>query len=101
MGTTQDNNRLDRIEEKIDKLADAVVSIARAEEKLVALERDHSLLMQQLIKLNERVETTEKSIIEISSSVAFASKIFWFAISAMISSGVGIWLAIKQYAHSL
>ena len=29
--------RLDRIETKIDKLTDAMVSIARAEEKLIAI----------------------------------------------------------------
>jgi hypothetical protein len=33
-----ESTRLDRIEEKIDKLSDAVVSIARAEEKLAGLE---------------------------------------------------------------
>ena len=33
-----ENTRLDRIEEKIDKLAEAVISIARAEEKIHNLE---------------------------------------------------------------
>jgi predicted nucleic acid-binding Zn-ribbon protein len=96
MATIQDNNRLDRIEEKIDKLADAVVSLARAEEKLVALEKEHSILMQQIIKLNDRIEITEKNLIELAGSISFASKIFWFVLSAMISSGIGIWISIKK-----
>ena len=33
--------RLNRIEEKIDKLADAMISLARAEEKIIALQDDH------------------------------------------------------------
>jgi predicted nucleic acid-binding Zn-ribbon protein len=96
MATIQDNNRLDRIEEKIDKLADAVVSLARAEEKLLTLEKEHSILMQQIIKLNDRIEITEKNLIELSGSISFASKIFWFVLSAMISSGIGIWISIKK-----
>ena len=31
--------RLDRIEVKLDKLADAMISMARAEEKITALQR--------------------------------------------------------------
>ena len=31
-------SRLDRIESKIDKLADAMISLARAEEKIIALQ---------------------------------------------------------------
>ena len=34
--------RLDRIEEKIDKLCDAVVSIARAEEKIHNYRREYA-----------------------------------------------------------
>ena len=33
--------RLDRIEEKLDKRADAMIAMARAEEKIVALQDDH------------------------------------------------------------
>ena len=32
--------RLGRIEDKLDKLADAMVSLARAEEKMIALKED-------------------------------------------------------------
>ena len=38
-----ERTRLDRIEEKIDKLADAVVSIARAEEKIRKTVGKHKL----------------------------------------------------------
>ena len=34
---SENEDRLTRMEEKIDKLSDAVVSIARAEEKLIQL----------------------------------------------------------------
>jgi hypothetical protein len=38
MDSPQNNVRLDRIEEKIDRMADAMISIARAEEKILAIE---------------------------------------------------------------
>jgi hypothetical protein len=42
MTTSQLNTqRLDRIEEKIDKLAEAMISLARAEEKISGLQDDH------------------------------------------------------------
>ena len=34
------DHRLDKIEEKIDRLTDAMVSMARAEEKIVRLQND-------------------------------------------------------------
>ncbi len=36
--TKDEANRLDRIEEKIDKLSEAIISLARAEEKIHNLE---------------------------------------------------------------
>ena len=35
------NTRLDRIESKLDQLAEAMISMARAEEKLAGLKEDH------------------------------------------------------------
>jgi vacuolar-type H+-ATPase subunit E/Vma4 len=54
-----DNNRLDRIEEKLDKLTDAIVAIARAEEKLVTLEKDRNLILERMEKMDERLSKLE------------------------------------------
>ena len=56
-----DIQRLDRIETKIDKLAEAIVSIARAEEKLVSLENDKKFLM-----LYSRLNYSNKLLYKIS-----------------------------------
>ena len=40
-------SRLDRIESKIDKLADAMISLARAEEKIIALQEDHENMRER------------------------------------------------------
>ena len=40
--------RLDRIEEKLDRLTDAMVAMARAEEKIIALQDDHENMRERL-----------------------------------------------------
>ena len=44
--------RLDRIEDKLDKLADAMVAMARAEEKLEALQNEHNKMYERVNRLS-------------------------------------------------
>ena len=48
--------RLDRIEVKLDKLADAMVSMARAEEKITALQDDHDKMYERLNRLSTKLD---------------------------------------------
>ena len=50
MAETSESNakRLDRIEEKLDKLAEAMIAMARAEEKIIALQDDHENMRERL-----------------------------------------------------
>ena len=41
-------NRLDRIETKLDQLTDAMVAMARAEEKIVSLQDDYNNQQERL-----------------------------------------------------
>lgn len=87
------NTRFDRIEDKLDKLSDAMISLARTEEKMMAMESDrkntnerlnrHSEKLDQLndeVKENTRVTQTINKItwLIIGTVVAGASKIFFF-----------------------
>ena len=91
MATTkaQVDGRLDRIEQKIDKLSEAIVSIARAEEKLVALENDKKFLMERLIDIDQRVVTVEKKTDDNTSAISIIQKITWIAVSTAVASAVG------------
>ena len=55
-------NRLDRIEEKIDKLADAVVALARAEEKIHTLTSFSKQQSEQIQSLINRIDKLEVSV---------------------------------------
>lgn len=84
-----ENARLDRIEEKIDKLAETVISLARAEEKLIALESDKNFIMERMIKNEERLDSVEKKVDETSVTVTVINRLFWIAISVTAAAVVG------------
>ena len=52
----RDERRLDRIEEKIDKLSETVISLARAEEKLINLEEDRKVINDRLNSHSDRID---------------------------------------------
>ena len=83
------DERLDRIEAKIDRLAETVISLARAEEKLIALEEDKKLLMDRMIKIEERVQSNERKTDEHSMTLNVINKVFWITLTAMIGVYIG------------
>ena len=88
----ENDHRLDRIEAKIDKLAEAIISLARAEEKLMQLEEDKKFLMGKMIKLEERMEKTERVLDENSMTISAINRIFWIALSGTIATLIGAYL---------
>lgn len=90
------DQRLDRIESKIDRLSDAIVSIARAEEKLVQLENDKKFLMERMLSVEQRVLKTEKKTDENSSAIAIIQRITWIAVSTAVATAVGTYLQFRK-----
>ena len=84
-----DASRLDRIENKIDKLAETVISLARAEEKLLALEEDKQFLMDRMVKNEDRIDGIEKRLEETSVTVGVINRLFWIVISVTAAAWVG------------
>jgi len=74
--------RLDRIEEKIDRMSEAIIALARAEEKIVALtkaiESEHRIVRA----LSKRIDDVEEIVRDNTSTVNIINKIFWIIISA-------------------
>ena len=88
----ENENRLGRIEAKIDKLAEAIISLARAEEKLMQLEEDKKFLMGNMVRLEERMEKTERVLDENSMTISAINRIFWIALSGTIATLIGAYL---------
>ena len=93
--TAETQQRLDRIELKIDKLAEAIISLARAEEKLVQLENDKKFLMEKMVKFEERLLQVERNTSETVSSLSFITRFFWIGMSAIGVTVIGMWFARK------
>ncbi len=74
--------RLERIEEKIDKLADAMVTLARAEEKIIALQDDHNKMYERMNRLSQKLDEIDKKVDENTRTVGIINKLFWVTIVA-------------------
>jgi seryl-tRNA synthetase len=77
--------RLNRIEIKLDKLVDIVESIARVEEKLVANDSKLNRLEFRMDKIEDEVVKVSKTARDNSSVASFADKLFWVIIGGGVS----------------
>lgn len=84
-----DSRRLDRIEAKIDKLSETVVSLARVEEKVEALDREAIRTNERLDKIDTRLETVESKVGTNDVTVKVVNKVFWVTTIAVITAAVG------------
>ena len=75
--------RLTRIEEKIDKLSEVIVSIARAEEKIYGLQDDHDKMFDRVNKIQERLDSIEIKVEENSRTTKLINKLIWVVLVAL------------------
>ena len=84
-----DNHRLNRIEEKIDKLAEFVVQIARVEEKLEMLEASRDKMGERLGSLETKQIMVENSLGNHEKILASLTRLFWAVITTAASGIAG------------
>lgn len=82
--------RLDRIEGKIDQMADAIVSLARAEEKISTLTSFGKQQSAQILTLINRVDKLEELVRANAATVNIINKIFWVVIAAAATGITGM-----------
>ena len=95
MAETSDSNakRLDRIEEKLDKLAEAMVAMARAEEKIIALQDDNENMRERLNKLSVKLDEVQKTCDENARTMSIINKVVYVAVAAAIGTYVThVWM---------
>lgn len=78
-------DRLDRIEQKIDKLADAVVTLARMEERMITLFTRMDTYELRQTKIESKVEGIEREVHHSGFKVKFAERVFWILLTAAIT----------------
>ena len=77
-------DRLHRVEAKIDKLQEAVISLARVEEQLVTVFNRRSSIESKVNGLDDKVDRLSESVIKSKS----AERIVWLVVAAAIGAAV-------------
>jgi predicted nuclease with TOPRIM domain len=79
--------RFDRIENKIDKLAEALVALARVEEKMLNLEKNNNNNFDRMNRFSQKLDEIEKKVDDNAHTVAIINKVVYL-ISAAIIAGL-------------
>lgn len=85
-----DNERLNRIEQKLDRLVDVVESIARVEEKLISAADKAERLEERVSKVEDELLDVAKLARQNSGVANFANKAFWLLLGGIVSLGVWV-----------
>ena len=87
------STRLDRIEGKLDQLTEAMVAMARTEEKLSALKQDHDRSFERMNHHSQKLDEIERKVDENANTVQVINKLFWVAIVAVAGAiAAQIWM---------
>ena len=87
------NKRLDRIEEKLDKMGDVLISLARFEEKMDAYNEYRERSWDRMNKFSEKLDLIEKKVDENAATIGIINKLFWIAIVAAVGAiAAQIWM---------
>ena len=70
-------DRLTRMEDKLDKLSEAVYTIAQMEERMLTVFRRLENIDASVKKMDDRIDEMEKQAIARGQKIAFAERIFW------------------------
>lgn len=77
-------DRLDRMEQKLDKMADAIVCLARMEERMVTIFKRMDTFDDTIRKIDARMDEQEKQAIARGQKIAFAERFFWMVCTGAV-----------------
>ena len=81
-----DEGRLDRIEKKLDKMAEAIVSLARMEERMITLFSRMDRYEEQQDDVEHRLAVVEKSTGSNGQTLRFVERLFWIVVSGAVAT---------------
>ena len=85
--------RLDRIEEKLDKMGEVLVALARFEEKMDAYNEYRERSWERMNKFSEKLDKIEDTVGDNARTIGVINKLFWIAIVAAVGAiAAQIWM---------
>lgn len=80
------SSRLDRIEDKIDKMTDAIVQLARVEEKIADLEERREEQHERMNRLSRKIDDIDANLTTLIERVSFMQRVSWVVIAIFLSA---------------
>ena len=77
--------RLSRMEEKLDKLSEAVISMARIEERMISVFKRLDRVDEGFNKSDKRMDELEQTSIKQGQNIAFSERPFWVILTGSVS----------------
>ena len=77
--------RLSRMEEKLDKLSEAVISMARIEERMISVFKRLDRVDEGFNKSDKRMDELEQTSIKQGQTLAFSERLFWVILTGSVS----------------
>jgi oligoendopeptidase F len=91
--TQGSDQRLNRIEEKIDKMSEAIVQMARLEAKIDNYEKYRDESWARMNRFSEKLDRIEKAVDDNHRTVSTINKLFWVVIVAAAGAmATNIWM---------
>ena len=88
MGWEQMNDdiRLQRIEDKLDRMADAIVALARVEEKITDLELRRQEGHERLNRMSKKLDLVDSHVTSMRERMNVMTKIMWVVVTAVVAA---------------
>ena len=80
-----DDARLERIEKKLDQVGDAIVALARMEERMITLFKRMDALDSDQSSHNRRLTLVESRVGSNGQALRFAERVFWIVVTGAIA----------------
>jgi hypothetical protein len=80
-----DDTRLERIEKKLDEVGQAIVALARMEERMITLFKRMDSLDQEQVQHNRRITLIENKVGSNGQMLRFAERVFWIVVTAGVA----------------
>ena len=80
-----DDARLERIEKKLDEVGQAIVALARMEERMITLFKRMDKLDQEQVGHGRRLQVIEGNVGNNGQALRFAERVFWILVTAGVA----------------
>ena len=79
------DNRMSRMEEKLDKLFEAVISMARIEDRMISVFKRLDRVDEGFNNSDKLIQKLEQTNIKLGQIIAFSERLFWVILTGSVS----------------